>query len=1142
MLSLETRLNVVTLDDYPSKSYSALAATSPLLAQAEHHLAQFDHLADPASLQGATTTLAPLREQFRLSLLLPPVEILWSLLLCLKYELHGWESDMHDALRSLDRIAPHAHRGAETRIHACYVRGRLFEAEYDASGSLEALKSAQGCYQEGGRLAKQQQQGRMMDELLAHATRIKAHFLANFGYSNAEFPEIDLLDTTAARLAPADPLKAYAMYALSGAYRARWYLHGHPADKADLNRGIACGREALRLCPTHRHRRRMLHELGALIREGRSSPNFHESMELITQAIALIPGDRQRPTSWCDLQIVRALGTHYLGMFVAEGRIQDVDNAIECQRRALAQVGESSGAKRHLLISLAMCLKHRFRATGHAADIDGAIEASTQALAGAEADGPLNVFSHAHLGLAHAYRFIYFGEPEDFTIAQRELQDAIAAGRAKSFMAPQLARCLRTLAHIYRVGVERGKAELIPAMHAYLEEAATLAKSTGLLEMPSIFSELALAKGMKYTAEGKIADLEDCIRAHEAILEVTSDVYAERHLMLWQYALALKTKFDTDVDRQTMDKCLAAFGDAISHLGSSADPRRTFYLIDLAAVLAEKYRVFGDEADLTAAIRHYGLAAHVSDGPVKVRFRAAVLGARLAFDNAQRVASLDLFKAAVGLLSRMAWLGLNTTKRHRNLMSQAFQLAADAAAVAIATGQPETAVELLEEGRSVLWRSVLEVRVDLDGLEMVAPELAKELTQLARTLDLEDFEVSGFSEWYLERNDQQRRRQAERWDVLVDAVRHVPGFELFLKPLDFEHLREAARDGPIVILNTSEYRSDALVIAHTGAVQVVPLTGLPLPVVRQLMHMLHSALQIAKDKYGLCFLERTLQSVARSLWQGGLDEVAKLLVSIPQYAESTRRVWWTPAGLFSLLPIHCAGPYQPGEKGIPELFISSYTTNLSTLIKARKLPQSDPEESPQSSRILAIAQPEAPGMPRLRYARSEIDVLRTSSFKDSVTFLVGREAIMSRAEAVSTHPWLHCVVHGYWNPESPLDSAIWLADGPMTLRQVVKLNLSRTAKFAFLSACHTARATVHLPDEALHMAAGLQVAGFRGVLGTTWGMADMDGPELARGFYENLRGELKAEKAAEALNASLERLRKRGVPMHRWGAFVHYGV
>ncbi|KZT61858.1 hypothetical protein CALCODRAFT_328615 [Calocera cornea HHB12733] len=1089
-------------------------------------------------MQAATAVLAPLREQFRLSLL-PPVEILWSLVLCLKYELHGWESDASDGLRSLDRIAANRGASSDTRIHAAYVRGRLLEAQYDASGASEALKAAQGCYQDAGRMAKQHPhvQGRMMDELLAHATRIKAHYFTYFGYSNGAFPEVDMLEAAAARLAPADPLKAYAMYALSGAYRARWYLHGHPADKMDLNRGIDCGREALRLCPAHRHRRRMLHELGALIREGRSSPNFHESMGLITQAIALIPGERQ--TTWCDLQIIRALGTQYLGMFVAEGRIQDVDNAIECQRRALAGVSDS--AKPHLLISLAMCLKHRFRATGHAADIDAAIEASTQALASADADGPLSVFAHAHLGLAHAYRFIYFGEPEDFTIAQRELQNAIAAGRAKSFMGAQLARCLRTLAHIYRVGVERGKTELIPAMHAYLEEAAALAKSTGLLEMPSIFSELALAKGIKFTAEGKQADLDDCVRAHEAILSVTPDKYAERHLMLWQYALALKTKFDQTGDPRTMQACLDAFTAALAHLGPSADPRRTFYLIDLAAVLGEKHRVFGDEADLTGAIQHYGQAAQVMDGPVKVRFRAAVVGARLAFDNGRKVASLELFKAAVGLLSRMAWLGLNTTKRHRNLMSQAFQLAADAAAVAIAVGQPETAVELLEEGRSVLWRSVLEVRVDLDGLEAVSPELTRELTQLAKTLDLEDFDVSGFSEWYLEQSDQQRRRQAERWELLVAAVRQVPGFELFLKPLDFDHLREAAKDGPIVILNTSEYRSDALVITHTGAVRVVPLTGLPLPVVRQLMHMLHSALQIAKDKYGLSFLERTLQSVAKSLWQGGLDEVVKLLVAIPNYEQSTRRVWWTPAGLFSLLPIHCAGPYQPGQQGIPDLFVSSYTTNLSTLIKARKLPPSDPMDA-QSSRILAIAQPEAPGMPRLRYARSEIDVLRTSSFKDSVTFLVGREAVMSRAEAVSTHPWLHCVVHGYWNPESPLDSAIYLADGPMTLRQVVKLNLSRTAKFAFLSACHTARATVHLPDEALHMAAGLQVAGFRGVLGTTWGMADMDGPELARGFYESLQGELKAENAAEALNVSLGRLRQRGVPMHRWGAFVHYGV
>ncbi|KAI9450791.1 hypothetical protein F5148DRAFT_986813, partial [Russula earlei] len=35
-----------------------------------------------------------------------------------------------------------------------------------------------------------------------------------------------------------------------------------------------------------------------------------------------------------------------------------------------------------------------------------------------------------------------------------------------------------------------------------------------------------------------------------------------------------------------------------------------------------------------------------------------------------------------------------------------------------------------------------------------------------------------------------------------------------------------------------------------------------------------------------------------------------------------------------------------------------------------------------------------------------------------------------------------------------------------------------------------------IADEALHLTAAMQYCGFRSVVGTMWGMADSDGPEL----------------------------------------------
>jgi hypothetical protein len=62
-------------------------------------------------------------------------------------------------------------------------------------------------------------------------------------------------------------------------------------------------------------------------------------------------------------------------------------------------------------------------------------------------------------------------------------------------------------------------------------------------------------------------------------------------------------------------------------------------------------------------------------------------------------------------------------------------LGGDAAAAAIAAGQPERALELLEAARAVIWSQQLDTRTDLSTLRDVAPALADELDQARAALD-----------------------------------------------------------------------------------------------------------------------------------------------------------------------------------------------------------------------------------------------------------------------------------------------------------------------------------------------------------------------------------------------------------------------
>jgi CHAT domain-containing protein len=98
-----------------------------------------------------------------------------------------------------------------------------------------------------------------------------------------------------------------------------------------------------------------------------------------------------------------------------------------------------------------------------------------------------------------------------------------------------------------------------------------------------------------------------------------------------------------------------------------------------------------------------------------------------------------------------------------------------------------------------------------------------------------------------------------------------------------------------------------------------------------------------------------------------------------------------------------------------------------------------------------------------------------------------------------------------------------------------------------LSACHSAAIDIdNTPDEAIHLAAALQFCGFRSVVGTLWGMVDIDGPDIAEDFYRYMFREAGGagdfRDSAAALNHATREMRKRGVPIDRWINFIHIGA
>jgi CHAT domain-containing protein len=142
--------------------------------------------------------------------------------------------------------------------------------------------------------------------------------------------------------------------------------------------------------------------------------------------------------------------------------------------------------------------------------------------------------------------------------------------------------------------------------------------------------------------------------------------------------------------------------------------------------------------------------------------------------------------------------------------------------------------------------------------------------------------------------------------------------------------------------------------------------------------------------------------------------------------------------------------------------------------------------------------------------------------------------------------WVHFACHGIQEVSHPTESSLLLAgNSRLTLADIIKLSLMQ-ADFAFLSACQTAAGTEELSEEAIHLAAGMLLAGYRGIIATTWSIMDSVAPQIADATYAHLLKEPRPDhlQAARALHFAIRRLResRADLSFFAWVPFIHIGA
>ncbi|KDN33634.1 hypothetical protein RSAG8_13278, partial [Rhizoctonia solani AG-8 WAC10335] len=397
-----------------------------------------------------------------------------------------------------------------------------------------------------------------------------------------------------------------------------------------------------------------------------------------------------------------------------------------------------------------------------------------------------------------------------------------------------------------------------------------------------------------------------------------------------------------------------------------------------------------------------------------------------------------------------------------------------------------------------------------------------------------------------------RRRLATEYNSLLARTRQLPGFENFLQPIKAKALMCAVRGGPIVIINCHTDRCDALcILPGSEGITHLPLPNFTQDKAQQARSVLVSSLrQKGLRQRGVRVrpqpgYEDGIESVLKILW----TDIVKPVLDHLGYMDDIPKghlphVTWCPTGPLSFLPLHAAGDYSQMRSRIFDYVVSSYIPTLSALLA------STPSSLGQNCRVLAVGQAttSTPGrnLNPLPGTIKELAHIKLHSHnKAEYTQLIDNQATTTAVlDAMEHHDWVHLACHAHQNISDPTKSGFFLHDGTLDLASINRRSFKNKG-LAFLSACQTATGDEMLPDEAIHLASGMLMAGYPSVIATMWSVGDNDAPLVADKVYAQLMkdGKLGNGEAGRALHYAVAALREQvgEKAFARWVPYIHIG-
>lgn len=576
-----------------------------------------------------------------------------------------------------------------------------------------------------------------------------------------------------------------------------------------------------------------------------------------------------------------------------------------------------------------------------------------------------------------------------------------------------------------------------------------------------------------------------------------------------------------------------------------------------AAALGDRFNATRSLDDRKQAFTHLLAAYNRIESPPLLR----VVRARKIIESFRSLQTLDesstLLEEAVLLIPKITlrFLGREDLQ---HLSSKLNGLPSEAASCALEAGRNAShALKLLELGRGIITSLSIDSRSELTELEETDPQLFRSFTSLRAVMNSTEGAPQDGADGLMFKSNiyfsTMRMQATLDIEPVLREIRQIPDYERFLLPSTPAELMKTAEGGTIVVVNTTDLQSDAIIVTASA----ITVLALPKLVFADANHRMQQLPRLARGKRSTNPM-RTTQMTELLAWLWDVVVAPVMGVLQPHGIANQAilpRVWWIGAGVLGRAPFHAAGRDHSSSSTSNTLnrVLSSYIPTIKALAYARKKELHLGSKS--AAKVLLVGMPTTPGKAALLGVQREIadivDIL-SNNVATSTTVLI-QPSSLTVLQQLHLSEVVHFACHAISDSKNPSNSSLALmtSTSPATMDQLTANMVSEAhiehAQVAYLSACNTADNTaVDLADESIHLASAFQLAGFNHVLAAMWPTHDAACVGVAKEFYRFLfdgPADDGHRMVSMALHEGTKRLRdQRPHQPLIWGVFIHTGA